>query len=64
MKNLKGKCIRCGAAIKMKATYCRKCTNEFGLNTVTPKIQKIANWLTALLLIFAGAYFISLYVFQ
>lgn len=64
MKNLKGKCIRCGAAIKVTTTYCRKCKNEFGLNTVTPKIQKVANWLTAILLIFAGIYFLSIIVFR
>ena len=64
MNTMKGKCIRCGAAIRVTATYCRKCRNEFGLNTVTPKIRKIANWLTALVLISAGVYFLSVLLFK
>ncbi|THB64857.1 MAG: hypothetical protein D6E12_13910 [Desulfovibrio sp.] len=64
MKNLKGKCIRCGTAIRMTSTYCRKCKHEFGLNTITPRVQRVANWLTAFLLIFAGVYFLSFLLFQ
>lgn len=58
MKNLKAECVRCGAAIKASTTYCSKCRHEIGRNTLTPKVRKIVNQLSFLLLFSMAIYLI------